>query len=112
MSKYSNYTAEKEYLKDYFEASIKVHGKVKIKGMLDHVSASGMTRHISLFVPLLDDKGRPCNVCIAREVRCVGCGMDMGFDLAYRLFLSVYGVNNPEMPYQKNLDFSWSRYFW
>ena len=106
MSKYANYQCETEYLKDYFAESLKIHGTVKMLGVLDHVSASGMTRIISMYMPLLTDDGKPTVVCIAREKRVTGCGMDMGFHLASNLFFEVYG-NDREMPYQTKLDFHW-----
>ena len=64
-----NWQADKESLKNAFELSIKLHGTVEIKSVLDHVSASGMTRYISAFIPILDDRGRPFMYCIAREKR-------------------------------------------
>ena len=106
MSKYANCQCETEYLKDYFAESLKIHGKVKMLGVLDHVSASGMTRYITMYIPLLTDDGKPTMICIAREKKVTGCGMDMGFSLAYDLFLEAYG-NDIERPYQNYLDFSW-----
>ena len=106
MGKWLNYVCKTEYLKEYFEESIKLHGKVKIKGVLEHVSESGMMRYISLFMPLLTDDGKPTIICLAREKKVTGCGMDMGFALAYDLFCEVYGSDEAR-PYQKYLDFSW-----
>ena len=106
MSKYANYQCETEYLKDYFAESLKIHGKVNMLGVLDHVSASGMTRYISMYMPLLTDDGKPTVVCIAREKKVTGCGMDMGFHLASNLLFDVYGTYE-EIPCLPKLDFHW-----
>lgn len=100
--KYANCKTDKKYLQEYFDMSIKQNGNVKIYTKLDHVSTSGMTRYISAFMILDNDL-----VCIAREVKMSGCGMDMGFHLAYNLFISVYGYDNKEMTYQNNLKHNW-----
>lgn len=69
-------------------------GTVRIYTVLDHVSQSGMTRYISAYVPVMCDDGwgdmQPDLVCIAREYKVGGCGMDMGFALAYDMFLDAY----------------------
>lgn len=104
--KYINWEEKAEYLKQYFEDSIKIHGCVKIVTVLDHVSESGMTRYITAFIPLLDTNGRPFNCIIARERKVGGCGMDMGFSFAYNLFMKVYG-DNADRPYQKFLHQAW-----
>lgn len=76
-----------------------------VYNVLEHVSQSGMTRHIKSFVfeydgtkihdyfisgwiSILLDRKRPAN---RDGVRVVGCGMDMGFDLVYRLSMELYG---------------------
>ena len=107
MSKYRNWElTDKKELKKLFEQSIAQHGRVTIVGVLDHVSASGMSRHISLFMPLINDKGAAVNTCIARERYAGGCGMDMGFNMAYGMFMDVYSDDSMH-PYQKYLNFSW-----
>lgn len=106
MATWSNWVASDESLKSTFETSIKQNGRVVIKGVLDHVSQSGMTRHISLFVPLVIN-GKATNSCIAREAKVSGCGMDMGFALAYRVFNRIYGDDRQNHPYQDFLQFSW-----
>ena len=73
---------------------------ITIYTVLDHVSRSGMMRKISAFV-MRDNSP----ICIAREVRVTGCGMDMGFHLAYEIFHSVYEYGKPE--YQSYLDHRW-----
>lgn len=83
------------------------NGTVRIYTVLDHVSQSGMTRWISAFVPVMRDDGRgnkhPDIACIARECRVDGCGMDMGFHLAYNMFLEAY----PDGDYCRELSHSW-----
>lgn len=85
--------------------------------VLEHVTASGMTRYIksyvfepaswmnsspraqkatpgmtdiflSGYIATLLDRKRPAN---RDGVKVVGCGMDMGFDLVYRLSMELYG---------------------
>ena len=111
MSKYCNWTMSKECMKDIFNLSMQQNGsQVRIFTVLNHVSSSGMTRYISAFVPISypnkDGSYRADIICIAREKRMSGCGMDMGFHLAYSLFSEVYG-GNPNFPYQKCLSHSW-----
>ena len=83
------------------------NGTVRIYTVLDHVSRSGMTRYISAFVPVMRDDGtgylHPDIACIARECKVSGCGMDMGFHLAYGMFLEAY----PDGDYCKELSHSW-----
>ena len=43
---------------------------------------------ISGWISILLDRKRPAN---RDGVRVVGCGMDMGFDLVYRLSMELYG---------------------
>lgn len=70
-----------------------------------HVSQSGMTRHISLFIPI---KARDGNLGIRNishlaarvlgwpmnkngdAVKVGGCGMDMGFNTVYELSATLY----------------------
>jgi hypothetical protein len=92
----------KTRLLDFLERGDTVHT------ILEHVSRSGMQRTIRLVVLKVDDKGKPFalhpNYLAARAlgirqesnragdgliVR--GCGMDMGFDLVYRLSHALFG---------------------
>ncbi len=98
-------------LKDIFLRSIEQSGCVKIYTVLDSVSSSGMSRHISAFVPVIlkDSNGKeyPDMCCIAREKYVSGCGMDMGFHLAYSLYCQS-GINDANKhPYQDYLSHSW-----
>ena len=119
MGRWSNWEMGTEGLKEVFEKSIAQTGEVRIYTVLNHVSSSGMTRYISAFVPVIsyeecyDDKGHVQRfpkqadiVRIARERRVGGCGMDMGFHLAYSMFMSVYG-SDEEKSYQQYLRHSW-----
>ena len=120
MSKWSNWEMGTEGLKKVFEKSIKQSGTVKIYTVLNYVSSSGMTRYISAYVPVIvyeeyrDEKTglvkripkRADIVCIARERYVSGCGMDMGFHLAYSMFMSVY-YDDESHPYQDYLSHSW-----
>lgn len=80
--------------------------------ILRHVSASGMTRRISVIVLKLDDKGvaRPIHLdwhieqlgIAKRHARADGlvvggCGMDMGYHLVYRLGNAMWpnGTDKP-----------------
>ena len=72
---------------------------VVLFGVLDHVSKSGMLRKISLFYM---KENYP--VCICREVKVSGAGMDMGFHLAYEVYMEAYGKIRP---YQDNFEFHW-----
>ena len=103
---WSNWEMSTEGLKEVFEKSIKQSGTVKIFTVLNHVSSSGMTRHISAYVPLIGDDGKPYIACIARERYVSGCGMDMGFHLAYSMFMSVYH-DDESHPYQDYMSHSW-----
>jgi hypothetical protein len=72
---------------------------VSIFGVLDHVSNSGMMRKISLFYIKENEP-----ICICREVKVSGAGMDMGFHLAYNVYMAAYGKDHP---YQDNFRFHW-----
>jgi len=74
---------------------------VTLYTVLNHVSQSGMHRHISLYII----KGS-VPICLARQAPCNGCGMDMGFELAYNVFLEAYGLNK-DYPYQTKLYHHW-----
>ena len=101
-----NWQMSEDSLKKIFEKSINQSGTVRIFSVLNHVSTSGMTRYISAYVPVIGDDGVPCIACIAREKRVEGCGMDMGFHLAYNMFMEVYG-DDKNHPYQDYLSHSW-----
>lgn len=98
--------SDKESLKSTFEKSIAQSGKVRIFTFLHTVSSSGATRYISAYVPLVVD-GKAQLVCIAREKRCHGGGMDMGFNLAYNLFLTAYDIDDKTRQYQDYLEQTW-----
>jgi hypothetical protein len=119
MGKWCNYQAEPETVRKWLDLSIKQTGAARIYTVLNHVSSSGMTRVISAFVPVIiyeeyyDDKNKVCEmpvradmVCIARERKVSGCGMDMGFHLAYSLYMSAY-PDYEKYPYQEYLSHSW-----
>ena len=115
-SRYSNWDMTQsedgiKRLKDIFLRSIEQSGRVRIYTVLDQRSSSGMSRHISAFVPVIlkDSNGKeyPDMCCIARERYVLGCGMDMGFHLAYTLYLKS-GINDDNQhPYQACLQHSW-----
>jgi hypothetical protein len=73
---------------------------VRIFGILDHVSKSGMMRKISLFYVKENEP-----ICICREVKVSGAGMDMGFHLAYNVYMAAYG--DAGHAYQENFQFHW-----
>lgn len=106
--KWANWMHEgDEYLKELFEESIKQCGEVQIVTVLNSCNAQGDVRHISAFVPVKNEyNGRAEARCIAREVRLEGGGMDMGYSLAYDMYMSVYH-GDKERPYQKYLRHSW-----
>lgn len=106
--KWANWIHEADNdLKEIFERSIRQCGEVQIVTVLHTVNAAGDVRYISAFVPLMNEhKGRPEIRCIAREARVYGGGMDMGYSLAYDIFMSVYH-GNKERPYQEYLAHSW-----
>ncbi len=70
--------------------------------ILNHVSRSGMFRRISLYI-IKDNQP----ICLARESPCYGCGMDMGFELAYNVFGRAYGYTNDNYKYQDKLKHRW-----
>ena len=97
---------DKETLKGYFERSIKIFGKVRIYTVLNNASASRQTSWVSAFLPLLDAQGRPVMVCVAREWRVSGIGLNKGFQLAYGLFHAVYEYGQEGRRYQDFLETS------
>ena len=107
MGKWCNYQAEPETVRKWLDLSIKQTGAVRIYTVLNHVSSSGMTRVISAFVPVVNPDTKQAEiVCIARERKVSGCGMDMGFHLAYSLYMSAY-PDHEKYPYQEYLSHSW-----
>lgn len=118
--KWSNWVHDTDDdLREIFERSIKQCGKVQIVTVLHTVNTKGDVRYISAFVPVIkyeeyyDEKNnvqrRPKGaeiVCIAREARMYGGGMDMGFELAYDIFMNVYH-GDKDRPYQTYLAHSW-----
>jgi hypothetical protein len=77
----------------------------KVRTILRHCSASGMSRSISPINLSVDDKGRvsawdcsyPVSLALGYSmdrnhygVRVQGCGMDMGFHLVYSLSRALY----------------------
>lgn len=102
---WSNWQMSTEQLKEVFNKSIVQSGAVRIFTVLNHVSSTGMTRYISAYVPIIGDDGKPYITCIARERRVEGCGMDMGFHLAYSMFSGV--DMDEKYPYQSYLSHSW-----
>lgn len=89
---------------EYIKPGMRVHALIR------HVSASGMSRRISLFVALTDDKGAPyirdiswhasilTGHKLGREPGIImsGCGMDMGFSLVYDLGRALWPDGTPE----------------
>ena len=83
----------------------------KVYTILRHVSASGMQRRISLFIPYTYPDGQASvvtidyNVTIAIDAKLhpkdgiiiKGCGTDMGFELVYRLGCALWpnGTDEP-----------------
>lgn len=89
--RWCNWSADAGQLRKVFdECKAQNKGDVRIYTVLDHVSSSGMMRVISAFVPVVRD-GHAEIACVAREKEVSGCGMDMGFHLAYNLFCEAYG---------------------
>lgn len=71
--------------------------KLPIWTVLESCSSSGMTRVIKAYFIV---KSTP--ICIGRG-RVKGCGMDMGFHVAYEIFCTAF----PELPYQEFLFHGW-----
>ncbi len=73
--------------------------------VLRHVTASGMTRHIDVYKMGEDPEylswfvakviGEPVNVGKHDGVKIGGCGMDMGFELVYRLGRALWPDGYP-----------------
>ena len=102
--RWSNWQMDSERFRETAEKAMEQEGgSYRIYTVLDHVSQSGMTRHISAYVPLVVD-GKAQYICVARERKIEGCGMDMGFELAYRMHYAVFGDS---VPYEKVQHHSW-----
>lgn len=106
-----NWCADDDFIRRTFDKSIEQAGTARVFTVLDHVSSSGMERRISAFVPVISTRpdGKPYVdiVCLARELKVRGCGMDMGFHLAYSMFCRAYGCSNKDRPYQEYLHHEW-----
>lgn len=91
----------KQYLREYLQGGSKVYT------VLNHVSSSGMTRHISCYITKLDDDGKPYIYNITYLVGRLldyrrnkntgglvvgGCGMDMGFHVVNSLEYAIFGI--------------------
>uniref|UniRef100_A0A6M3JX66 Uncharacterized protein n=1 Tax=viral metagenome TaxID=1070528 RepID=A0A6M3JX66_9ZZZZ len=79
----------------------KPDGEVRIYTVLNHVARSRMMRKISAYI-IVDNK--PVGLCY--EVKMSGTGMDMGFALAYEIFLGAYG-HDDAYRYQDHLRHEW-----
>ena len=77
---------------------------IRFRTVLNHVSRSGMSRRITLYVETKDSLR-----CIAREASVTGCGMDMGFHLAYTVYcrLFPYVKGKQQKPYQEHMKHDW-----
>ena len=106
-----NYESSKKYLIKLFRINRNVYTG------LDHVSSSGMTRHISCYVArrneIINITWHISNVLgyrIAKRKGLVvgGCGMDMGFSVVYDLSRTLYpkGFKLPKGEYGRNNDTS------
>lgn len=100
--------AEREDAKTRLLAMLKPGDRVYT--VLRHVSASGMSRRISLVIPTTDREGKPAVTSIdwlaARLLRSYrqhdkgglmvsGCGMDMGFHVIYALGSALWPDGTP-----------------
>lgn len=102
--RWCNWQMDSERFKELAEHAMKQEGgSYRVYTVLDHVSQSGMTCHISAFVPLVVD-GKAEFVCVARERTVGGCGMNMGFHLAYSMHIMAF---DDSVPYQKALRQNW-----
>lgn len=103
ISKSDGKKAVKEQARDYLLTMIKPGQKVYTK--INHVSASGMSRSISLYV-VHDDDIINITPSVARllgynidkydGVPVKGCGMDMCFDTVYNLGFALWSNGTPE----------------
>lgn len=88
----------------------------RVYTVLRHVSASGMSRRISLVVATTDHEGKPAVTSIdwfaARlldyrqhdkgGLLVTGCGMDMGFHVVYALGSTLWPAGTPEPHGRRN----------
>lgn len=111
--KIDDYAESSRYLKKLFKNDRNVYTCIR------KVSSSGMTRHIKVFIArknqIIDITWHVGNVTkdrINRDTWALvvsGCGMDMGFDLIYRLSRILYpkGFKLPkDQPWGRNGDTS------
>ena len=83
---------------DYFKSIVPNDPKdFRVFTIVNSVSRSGMTRKINAYIMHNNEP-----ICIARNHKLSGCGMDMCWDYAYRLFHLVYndGKYNSKVQYQ------------
>lgn len=88
----------------------------RVYTVLRHVSASGMSRRVSLVIPTMDHDGKPAVTSIdwlaARLLGyrqhdkgglvVTGCGMDMGFHVIYALGSALWPDGTPEPHGRRN----------
>lgn len=106
----------KRYLLDYLKGGDTVYT------VLNHVSASGMSRRISCYIAKIDDNGRPyiynITYLVARVLDCRrnqhdgglvigGCGMDMGFHVVNSLEYAIFGIQPLSDGTKPHLRHSW-----
>lgn len=96
MSKREQKQLDREYAKEHLLTHYVKEG-AKVYTILRHVSASGMSRDISLVIAQADEiidityyaaqalGDNPIESKGHRVIRVSGCGMDMGFHLVYNL---------------------------
>jgi hypothetical protein len=77
---------------------------IRFRTVLNHVSRSGMSRRITLYV-----ETKYGLRCLKRDVRVDGCGMDMGFHLAYNVYTRLYPYVNGKQrkQYQDHMKHDW-----
>lgn len=106
--------AEREDAKTRLLAMLKPGDRVYT--VLRHVSASGMSRRISLVIPTTDHEGKPAVTSIDRLAARLlsyrqhdrgglvvgGCGMDMGFHVVYALGSALWPDGTPEPHGRRN----------
>jgi hypothetical protein len=79
--------------------------KINFKTVLVSCSRSGMSRKITLYVETPKDG----LFCLGRDIRVDGCGMDMGFHLAYNVYTRLYPyvMGKQTKPYQDHMKHDW-----
>lgn len=91
--------------------------------MVNKVAPSGMSRHITTLLPVINDDGKPELVNVTWYVSRIlgykrndktgglvvgGCGMDMGFHVVYSLSCSLYCPNEYEHKAAYKLKQQWA----